>query len=142
MAFSIRIVILAERVDQALVRELRERLGKLWNDRQVVLRCGTPLRVDDLERVAFRDAAVLILPGADFAEHNPESVDAQTIKTLLSVSRHASDSGSIPPLAVAAVYDVRKAEVARRAYGADSEIVAADEIISRLIAQSLWQRGL
>ena len=141
-ARELRVVILAERVDQALVRELRERLGKLWNDRQVVLRCGTPLRVDDLERVAFRDAAVLILPGADFAEHNPESVDAQTIKTLLSVSRHASDSGSIPPLAVAAVYDARKAEVARRAYGADSEIVAADEIISRLIAQSLWQRGL
>ena len=87
-------------------------------------------------------SAMLILPGADFAERNPESVDAQTVKTLLSVSRHASESGSVPPLAVAAVYDARKAEVARRAYGADSEIVSADEIISRLITQSVLQRGL
>jgi len=139
---ELRIVILAERVDHALVRELRERLGKLWSDRQVFLRSGTPLRVDHLERVAFRDAAVLILPGADFAERNPEAVDAQTVKTLLSVSRHASETGSLPPLAVAELYDARKAAVAQRAYGADSEIVAADEIISRLIAQSVRQRGL
>jgi hypothetical protein len=141
-ARELSIVILAARVDEALVRELRERLGKLWNDRQVVLRSGSPLRIDDLERVAFRDAAVLILPGADFAEQNPESVDAQTVKTLLSVSQHSGESGSARPLAVATVYDARKAEVARRAYGADSEIVAADEIISRLIAQSVRQRGL
>jgi hypothetical protein len=47
-------VILAERVDEALHQELRERLGALWNDRQVLLRSGTPLRIDHLERVTFR----------------------------------------------------------------------------------------
>jgi hypothetical protein len=47
-------VILAERVDEALHQELRERLGALWNDRQVLLRSGTPLRIEHLERVAFR----------------------------------------------------------------------------------------
>jgi hypothetical protein len=141
-ARDLRIVILAEHVDDALVRELRERLGKLWNDRQVLLRSGTPLRVDHLERVAFRDAAVLILPGAEFGERKPESVDAQTVKTLMTVSKHAREAGSVPPLAVAELYDGRRACVARQAYGGESEILAADDIISRLIAQSVRQRGL
>ena len=141
-ARDLRIVILAESVDGDRLRELRERLGKLWNDRQVFLRSGTPLRVDHLERVAFRDAAILILPGADFSERNPEAVDVQTVKTLMSVSQHASDSGAVPPLAVAGLYDAGRASIARRAYGGECEIVAADDIISRIIAQSVLQRGL
>lgn len=141
-ARDLRIVILAENVDQSLHRELRERLGPLWNDRQILLRSGTPLRLEHLERVAFRDAAVLILPGADFAERNPEAVDAQTVKTLLSVSRHADASDSVPPLAVAELHDAHRVAVAHQAYAGDSEIIVADEILSRLIAQSVWQRGL
>ncbi len=141
-ARDLRIVIMTEHVDGDLVRELRERLGKRWNDRQVLLRSGTPLRVDHLERVAFRDAAVLILPGAEFGERKPEIVDAQTVKTLMAVSENASESGAPPPLAVAELYDGRRALVARQAYAGDSEILATDDIISRLIAQSVRQRGL
>jgi hypothetical protein len=141
-ARELRIVILAEHVDAALARELRERIGTPWNDRQVMLRSGTPLRSDHLERVAFRSAAVLILPGADHAERNPDAVDAQTVKTLMAVSRHAGQSGTAPPLAVAELHDGRKADVARRAYAGDSEILPADDIISRLVAQSVRQRGL
>lgn len=139
---ELRIVVLAEHVDRELARELRERVGDLWNARQVLLRSGTPLQLDDLERVAFRDAAVLILPGAGFAERNPEYVDAETVKTLMSMSKDAIASGSTPPLAVVELYDGRRAAVARRAYAAGSEIVVADEIISRIIAQCVRQRGL
>jgi hypothetical protein len=139
-ARDLRIVILSERVDPARIQELRERLGSLWNDRQVLLRAGTPLRIDHLERVGFREAAVLILPGAGFAERNPEAVDAEAVKTLLSVSRHAA--GSAPPLAVAELYDGRRAAVARRAYIGESEVLPADDIISRIIVQSVRQRGL
>ena len=106
-------MILAERVDAALIADLRERLGALWNDRQVLLRSGSPLRLEHLERVALREAAVLILPGADHAEHNPEAVDAQTVKTLMAISKHASDAGAVPPLAVAEIFDGRKAAVGR-----------------------------
>lgn len=141
-ARKLRILIMAENVDGALQRELHERLGKLWSDGQVLLRSGTPLRVDHLERVAFRDAAVLILPGADFGERKPEAVDAQTVKTLLAVSKHARDSGGAPPLAVAELCDGRRAFVAREAYAGDSEILATDEILSRLISESVRQRGL
>jgi hypothetical protein len=141
-ANDLRIVILAEQVDEALHRELRERVGKLWSDRQVFLRSGTPLRIDHLERVAFQEAAVLILPGADFAEQKPETIDAETVKTLMAVSEHATASGSAPPLAVAELHDGRRALVARQSYAGQSEILATDDIISRLIAQSVQQRGL
>jgi hypothetical protein len=141
-ARQLQIVVLADKVDAALVSELRERLGALWNDRQVLVRSGTALRLDHLERVAFLKAAALILPGADHAEHNPEAVDAQTVKTLMSISQHANKTGDLPPLAVAEAYDARKAAVGRQAYLGDSEILAADEIISRLIVQSVRQHGL
>jgi hypothetical protein len=139
-ARGLRIVILSERVDAARTQELRERLGSLWDDRRVLLRAGTPLRIDHLERVAFREAAVLILPGADFAERNPEAIDAEAVKTLLSVSTHAGEA--VPPLAVAEFYDGRRAAVARRAYAGELEVLPADEIISRIIVQSVRQPGL
>ena len=138
----LRIVILAEQANAACHTELRERLGGLWNPHDLLLRTGTPLRLDHLERVAFRDAAALILPSADFGEGNPEAVDAQTVKTLLAVSRNAREGGGEAPLAVAELYDDRKARVAQQAYAGPCEIVSGDTVVSRLIAQSLRQRGL
>jgi hypothetical protein len=141
-ARELRIVILAEAVDAALIAELRERLGALWNDRQVLLRAGTTLRLEHLERVAFRDAAVLIVPGADHADRNPEAIDARNLKTLMAVSKHARAVGADPPLVVAEIFDGRKALVGQQAYAGESEILAADEIIGRLIAQSVRQGGI
>jgi hypothetical protein len=43
---------------------------------------------------------------------------------------------------VAELFDGRRAIVARQAYAGDSEILAADDIIGRLIAESVRQRGL
>ena len=141
-ARTLGVVILAENANQELLNELKERLGTLWNDRQVMLRSGTPLLVEHLERVAFREAAVLILPGADFAEQSPGVVDAETIKTLLSVSKHIGTSGSQYPLVVAGLFDSSRSAIARKAYSGDSVIVATDEIVARLIAQSMRQKGL
>jgi len=141
-ARDLRIVIMAETVDDALRQRLRERLGSATNGGRVLVRAGTPLRVDHLERVAFRDAAVVILPGAGFAERNPERIDSQTIKTMASISRFASESGTEPPFAVAELFDARRVAVANQAYDGASEVVAADAIVSRLIAQSVRHRGL
>ena len=141
-ARALRVVILAEDVDKDLLNELKARLGDLWNDRQVILRSGTPLRIEHLERVAFQKAAVLILPGADFAAQSPGVVDAETIKTLLSVSKHIGAADAPYPLTVAGLYDSGRSAIARRAYSGDTEIVAADEIVARLMAQSMRQKGL
>ena len=141
-ARDLRIVVLVDEVDEDIRREMRERLGDMWSDRHIFLRSGTPLRAEHLDRVAFRDASVLILPAADFGETHPEAVDAMTIKTLLSISRSASLDGTPPPLAVAELFDVRRLTPARKAYRGESEMIAADDIVSRIITQAARQRGL
>ncbi len=141
-ARAVRIVILAEQVDQALIEELMDRLGELWDDRRVLVRSGSPLRLEHLERVWFREAAVIILPGADFGERDPDAVDAQVVKTLKTVSAHAGSSVGALPLVVGTIYDPCKTTTAMRVYEGECQILAVDEVVSRFIAQSIREPGL
>jgi len=140
-ARNLRIVILAERVDAELREELKSRLGARWDDRSVVLRSGSPLKLEGLERAAFHDAASVILPGADFATTRPGVADSEIIKTLASISQ-AGRQAERTPLAVAALYNVNRGDVARRAYSGDLEVIAADQIVSRVMAQCALHPGL
>mgnify|MGYP001818442369 FL=1 len=140
-AHDLRIVILAEQVDAELREELKSSLGEHWDDRRVVLRSGSPLNLDGLERAAFHDAAAVILPGADFAAARPGVADAEIVKTLASISQAARKAGSTP-LAVAALYNSNRGDVARRAYSGELEVIAADLLVSRLLAQCTLQPGL
>jgi ion channel POLLUX/CASTOR len=142
-ARSLRIAILAEEVTTALDVELRERLGSWWNQRQVILRSGTPLRIEHLQRVDFIHASAVIMPAADFGTGGPDHADSRTVKTLLSMTNHPqADRGGGLPLVVAEVFDSGRADIARRAYGGPMEVLASDAIVSRLIAQSIRHRGL
>ncbi|MEP0548721.1 MAG: ion channel DMI1 [Rhodothermales bacterium] len=143
---GLRIAILAEEEPAPLLLELRERLGALWNERQVILRSGTPLRLDHLRRVDFLNAATILLPAADFSDKDA-SADTQVIKTLLSMTNHpavrtgAGTARPLPPV-VAEIFDAQKIPIARGAYGGRVELLASDSIISRLIAQNVRHRGL
>lgn len=138
---DLRIVILAEHVDADLREQLKSSLGVRWDDRRVVLRSGSPLKLDDLERVAFHDAGSVVLPGADFATARPGVADSEIIKTLASISQ-AGRQAAQTPLAVAALYNANRRDVARRAYAGELEVIAADQLVSRLIAQCTLQHGL
>lgn len=140
-ARGLRIAILAEEVGAELRQELRDRLGRLWNERQTVLRSGSPLRVDHLRRVDFGNAAAVLIPASDF-RHSGASADAATVKTLLSMGGHRAADPTELPLVVAEIFDARKIPVARAAYPGRLELVASDAIISRLIAQNIRHRGL
>ena len=140
-ARDLHVVIMAEEVDDALRQRFLERFGEDAG-RRVLLRAGTPLRIDHLERVAYRDAAVIILPGPGISESKPEHCDSATVKTLASVSRLAAEHGSPPPFAVAEIFDVQNVSLARQAYRGDCELIAADGMISRLVAQCVRHRGL
>ncbi len=139
---GLRIAVLAEAEPAPLIQELRERLGPLWNERQVVLRSGNPLRLDHLRRVDFLNAATILLPAADFSDKDA-SADTQVIKTLLSMANHPAARGERPlPPVVAEIFDAQKIPIARGAYGGRVELLASDSIISRLIAQNVRHRGL
>ncbi len=146
---SLHIVILSEEVTPAHRQELRDQLGPLWDERRITLRTGTPLRVDHLERGDFRNASVILVPGTDLGTGGGLSLDARTIKALLSMEAATTlppsrGRGESPrrPYVVAEVFDARKLAVARRAYGGPLELVASDAAISRLLAQNLRHPGL
>jgi ion channel POLLUX/CASTOR len=139
----LHIVILAESVRARLAQELRDRLGELWNPRQITLRSGSPLVAEHLERVDFLRASAIVIAAVDLVEDEPDTADAHAIKTLLSLSHHPglARSGDLP-MSVAEVFDVRNVPVAQRAYGGPVEILAIDALVSRLIAQTVRHRGL
>ena len=141
-ARTLRIAILADEVTTELGIELRERLGRLWNERQVILRTGSALRLEHLQRVDFIHAAAVIMPATDFGEGGPDQADTRTVKALLSMTNHEQAGDAELPLVVAEIFDSRRIPVARRAYGGPMEILASDAIISRLIAQTVRHRGL
>jgi ion channel POLLUX/CASTOR len=142
-ARSLRMAILADEVTTALRVELRERLGALWDERQIILRTGSPLRLEHLQRVAFMHASAVIMPAADFGSGGPDQADSRAIKTLLSMTNHPGSRASASlPLAVVEIFDSRKIDVARNAYGGAIEILASDAIISRLLAQNVRHPGL
>jgi ion channel POLLUX/CASTOR len=142
-ARTLRIAILAEEVTTELSVELRERLGALWNARQIILRSGSPLRLDHLRRVDFINASAVILPSADYGTGGPDHADSRTVKTLLSMAGHPQlREGTELPLAVAEIFDSQRVDIARRAYPGPVEILASDAIISRLIAQTVRHPGL
>jgi ion channel POLLUX/CASTOR len=141
-ARSLRIAILADEVTTALSVELRDRLGSLWNEHQIILRTGSPLRLEHLRRVDFSRASAVIMPAADFGPGGPDQTDTRTIKTLLTMTNHPSADGRMLPLAVAEIFDSRKIGIAQRAYGGPVEVLASDSIISRLLAQNVRHPGL
>jgi ion channel POLLUX/CASTOR len=142
-AARLRIVILAEKVNVEVVQELKDRLGPLWNPRQVTLRSGTPLRIDHLHRVDFLHAAAILLPAVDLAGDGSATPDARTIKALLAI---ASSSRTLEtkrlPLVVAEVVDSRRVAMAERAYPGPIEVLAADGFVGRLLVQAVRHPGI
>jgi ion channel POLLUX/CASTOR len=141
-ARHLRIVVLAEDTGAARIAELRAELGADWNERQIILRSGSSLHNEHLARVAAGNAAVVLLPGADFAMGGAEATDTRNIKTLMALSAYPLSPGRGLPPVVAEVFDTQKLAVARQAYEGQVDLVASDSFISRLVAQNVRHRSL
>jgi Trk K+ transport system NAD-binding subunit len=140
---TLAIVLLAPDVTARLRQDLRERVGKVWRERQVTMRSGVPLRIGHLRRVDFANAAAIILPGNDRQPGGAAGADAATVKTLLSMSAHGRTlTDEELPRVVAEVFDGRKARIARRAYDGEVEVVSSDELIGSLLAQNIRHPNL
>jgi len=137
----LRIVVLAPRVTPALVQEIKDRLGRRFDPRRIILRSGSPLRAEHLRRVDYRHAAAILLPAQEFeADSAPDEL---TIKTLMSAAH--SDSELDPqdlPLMVAEIVDADRVTTAQRAYPGPAEFIGTQQIISRLMAQNTRHHGL
>lgn len=136
-------MVLAEELDAAVAQDLRDRVGDPWDGAQVTLRSGSPLRVEHLQRVDYRNAASVVVPADELHGGSAEVADTEVVKTLLSLNAtDESGSGAEMPFAVAELFDLRKLQAARRAYRGPLEVLASDSTVSRLLAQNVRHPGL
>jgi len=134
----VKVVLLVEEVDATLYAEVAARMGDVWDPDAILVRAGTHLRIEHLQRVNFLQAAAVVLPGAD----NTIS-DVASIKTLMAIARHPGlDPSDEPPRVVAELSDRRKAALANFAYPGTLDVVPTDRFIGRLLAQNLLHPGL
>ena len=142
-ARRLRVALLAERADASLGQHIERELGAHWNARQIVLRSGSPLRLDDLARVDFARAGAILIPAADTTASSALDADTRTVKTLMTMGAALAEAPpEEPPLVVAELQDMRHAGTLRALYPGPMEIVAGDEVISRLLVQNVRHPGL
>ena len=142
-ARGLHVVILSENVSLERTMELRRALGPLWNARKITFRSGIPLRLKHLERVDFRNASAIILPGADFAYGGATESDTRIIKTVLSIANQQwTNRNQSLPLLVTEIFDPSKIQMIQRNYRGILEILASDVFITRCMAQNVRHPGL
>ena len=138
----LRLVILADEINADRVQELREIPLIRRSMSNIILRSGTALQPEDLDRVACLQAAVVLIPGRNQVGNELLTGDVETIKALLTLQAQAHLRGTPPPYVVAEIADMRKLNILQRAYSGPLEVVASDAMVSRLFAQSLIHPGM
>jgi hypothetical protein len=141
-ARALHVAIMTEDVDEQTHYDLRDRVGPKLRANNVILRSGSPLRVEHLRRVAALHAAAVLLPASD-ARASGTGPDTETIKSLLSLASYCNEHGpGTQPLVVAELLDARKTITARRAYPGPLEIITSNRMVSSLICQNIRHAGL
>jgi hypothetical protein len=139
---KLRAVVLSEDVSAAQAQALRDTAGIGRLARRVVLRYGSPLEEEAIQRAGCLNAAVVIMP-TDFSRADSlVSADVSTIRSLLSIDSRAARHDHPPPLVVAELQDIRRIDMARSAYRGPLEIVPSDDAVSRLLTQNILHPGL
>ena len=139
---NLQVVILAESFDPGMHQLMRDELGSLYRRRQITIRVGTPLRDEDLMRVDFANAAVLVLPSQSTTGRKWESIDCQVVKASMSIAKIARDQNSILPQLVTEVHDQRRRHLVETAYGENAYTVAGDAVVCQILAHATGHRGL
>jgi hypothetical protein len=142
-ASRLRVALLAERADASLGQHIKRQLGAHWKARQIILRSGSPLCLDGLERVDFAHAGAILIPAPDTTANSMLDADTRTVKALMTMGAVFEEKPPEElPLVVAELQEMRHAVTLRSLYPGPMEIVAGDEVISRLMVQNVRHPGL
>ncbi len=136
------IAILSPTIGYELRNDINSHLDDPSKSSRIILRTGSLMKVDDLERVNVEQCATVIIPAVAFGASGYERSDITAIKSLLSI-RHLVDLNNVPaPSVVVEILDEKKIAIAEKAYGENIHIVAGHLFISRMIAQNTIHPGL
>ncbi len=137
-AKRLKLVLLWEAVSPAQTADFMTQLGASCGTGRIILRSGSPLRLDHLMRVDYLRAGAIVLPAENHRSAEGASrSDNSTLKTIFSISQSLglADMAVAPPLLVAELFDARKIPIALNNYRGPIEVVAGDEVVSRMLAQ-------
>jgi len=129
------IAILAENDKVEMEDEIRARVGKTGRTR-VVCRTGDPINIDDVEIVNPDQArSIIVLP-----PEGPEA-DSKVIKTILALTNNPNRREEAYHI-VSRINDSENLGVARMVGRDELRLVAVDDLIARITAQTCRQSGL
>ena len=134
-----RVVLLSTRE----VDEVQDALRVAGIDKEpltIILRSGDPSRLAELERVAFNQAASIIVISPEATEDGV-SGDSEVIKIILQLVNY--DKWARPEVAlVAEIAQERNYELAEIASKGRVQLVSSSTVISKVIVQSMRNPGL
>ena len=129
------IAILAEKDKVEMEDEIRARVGRTGRTR-VVCRTGDPINIEDIGIVNPNQArSIVVLPPED------EEADSRVIKTVLALTNNPDRSGE-PYHIVSRIGSPENLGVARMVGREELRLVAVDDLIARITAQTCRQSGL
>jgi ion channel POLLUX/CASTOR len=129
------LVILGDKDKVEMEDEIRSKVGPTGRTR-IVCRNGSPIDPNDLEIVSLNTARSIIILAPQ-----GEDPDSSVIKTMLAITNNPLRR-SQPYHMVAEIRDARNVEVARLVGRDEAELVLADDLVSRITAQTCRQSGL
>ncbi|TWI75649.1 Castor and Pollux protein voltage-gated ion channel component [Desulfobotulus alkaliphilus] len=138
----LRIVVLAEDLQPELAEELRTDPVCRKNLNSIILRSGSALNNEHLNRAACLHAAALLVPARTYEYTGGVSSDVEVIKILLALNSQASEAGLHLPYAVTEIQDTKKVLIARRAFHGPLEVIDGNSFVSRMMVQNLRNPGL
>jgi ion channel POLLUX/CASTOR len=129
------IAILAEEDKVEMEDELRVRVGRTGGTR-VVCRTGDPINIEDVGIVNPNEArSIIVLPPEE------EVADSRVIKTVLALTNNPDRRGE-PYHIVSRIGRPENLGVARMVGRGELRLVAVDDLIARITAQTCRQSGL
>ncbi|MDX1683456.1 MAG: hypothetical protein R3336_10065, partial [Phycisphaeraceae bacterium] len=109
----------------------------------LVVRSGSSLYRDQLQRVDPMNASVILLPAPDGDADDEASPDSRTLKTLMSLNRLPGPrGGQARPRIVVELQQPGSREIAEELYQGSVEPIHGDQLISRIIVQAIRRPGL
>ncbi len=137
------VAVLAERADAALREQIKLHLGTSWNARQIILRSGSYLRLEDLQRVDFAHAGAVVVPADDTTAISRLNADTRAVKTLMTIGAALElDPPEELPVIVAEIQQARHVDTLRGVYSGPMEVISGDELIGRLVVQVVRYPGI
>ncbi len=130
------VVILADKDKVEMEDAIREQVGDLGNTK-VVCRTGTPMELNDLDRVSVQTSRSIIV----LATEGADDPDSDVIKAILAIT-NGPNRRKAPYHIVAEIQSPANVEAARLCGRDELEVVVAGDLISRIMVQTCRQSGL